>query len=365
MAFNDSSYCVLQGALSLQRRALNGLPVGGFVNVGDCDKFEVSVAQTFDEIEESISGLGLTSGRAVTSTKLSVKANLLAFSKDNLVKALFGTDTSGGGVAAGSVAAELALAYNGKKVLMSAPGVSAVVIKLAKCDVNGNPVAGVTGALSSIAVTAGGTGYAANTVFALTLAGTGAGAVGYAVSNAAGVIVGAYIVPGSAGSGYTAPTAVVTTPGAGTGVTFQVNMAAAILALNTDYTYNAASGVITILPGSLLVPSFVDTFGLVADGQEGVALTTAYSYGAYGGKVEAFTTGIQYFTMLLEGVNTFNNQQTRALVYQGQFEMSKLWSLIDKKHNNIELNGMLIQDTTIALPTAAAPYSQFLQLTKG
>ena len=347
--YNDSAYGLFQGSLFMQRRALNGLPLSGFVPVGDADKLELSPTQKFDDIEESQSGLRMTAAHIPTGTSLKVKANLLFASKSNLTKALWGTDT--GAVAAGSVAAEIQTAYNNAMVPLANLGVSAVVVKLAGTATN----------VASIAVTAGGAGYTANAQLPLTLT-TGVGNTAYAVTNAAGVITGVVV----SGVGTTLATgATVTTPGAGAGAAFLINAGQAPLVLGTDYTVDAANGSLTILPTSTLVPAYSDIYqvGGTLGGQ--TQITVAYSYAAYTGKVEAFTTGIQYFAMRLQGVNVANNNQPVIMnVYQAALDMAKLLSMIEAKHNNVELDGMLLQDTTKPLASALSPFSQFFNIVK-
>jgi len=347
--YNDANYGLFQGSLFMQRRSINGGPIGPMLQVGDADKFEISPTQTFDDIAESRSGQRMTAAHTPTKTDVKVKANLLFSSKQNLVAGLWGTDT--GAVPAGTVTAEVQKAYNNSLVPLANLGVSSVVATLA----------GVTGTIASVAVTAGGTGYTPG-LLAITFAGTpGTGATGFAVVNAAGVITGAYVT--APGSGYAAPTATVT--GGGTGATLVANMGAAALVLNTDYTVDAANGSLTILPGTTLVPAYVDTYqvGPTSGGQ--VSISVAYAYAAYTGKVEAFTSGIQYYTMRLQGFNIANNNQPVVCnVYQAALDMTKMLSLIEAKHNSIELDGMLLQDTLRPLPTAAAPYSQFFNIVK-
>jgi hypothetical protein len=348
MAFNDNAYFMGQGSVFLQKRALNGSAIGGFIALGDTDKYELSPTQKFDDVKESQSGLMMTAAHIPTGTDVKLKMNAKYFSKNVLQAALWGTDT--GAVAAGTVAAEITTAYNNSLVPLANMGVSSVVVKLA----------GVTGTLASVAVLTGGTGYAASSQIPLTLAGSpGTGAAGYAVTNSAGVIVGAYIT--AAGSGYVSPTASAT---GGTGATFQVNMGAANLVLGTDYTADLTNGSITITSGSLLVPAFNNTFGVAPAGSGGVSITSAYSYAAYTGKVEAFTTGIQYFTVRFQGINVVNSQPVIVTAYQVGLDMAKMLAFIGNKSNNFELDGMFLQDTTKSLPSASAPYSQFFNIAK-
>lgn len=351
MAFNDNSYFLGQGIVSLQRRSLNGAPLGGFIDVFDADKLDISPKQTFDSIPENRSGLRLTAGRPVTRTELGFTLNAKFWNKANLASALWGTDT--GAVAAGTVSGEAQIAYNNAQVNLNNIGVSGLTAVLT----------GSTGTIASIAVTAAGSGYTASSLLALTIAGSpGTGATGYAITDASGKIVGAYVT--AAGSGYVAPTATVTTPGGGSGATFQVNMGAAALTLNTDYTVDTTYGTVTILPGSLLVPAVTNTFQVAPAGTGSVSVSFSYSYGAYTGKVEAFTTGIQYYALRLNGKNIVNGQPTIVNIHQVQLDMAKMLNLIDSKHGSLELAGELLLDSTIAAPLPGSPYSQFFNIQK-
>lgn len=349
MAYNDLSYGLFQGSLFLQRRQLNGLASGPMYPVGDADKFEISPTQTFDDIKESQTGLRMTAAHIPTGSDIKIKLNLLFSSKRNLLAGLWGTDT--GAVAGGTVAAEIIPAYNNALVPLANPGVSSVVAKLAGTVTNA----------ASINVTAAGAGYAPNSQLPMTLT-TGVGQTAYAVTNAAGAVTGVVL----SGIGTTLPTAAtITTPGGGAGATFAINAGQTALVLNTDYTLDATNGSLTTLPGSTLIPAYNDPaqIGATTGGQTNI--TVAYVYAAYTGKVEAFTTGIQCYTARLQGVNVANNNQpTIVNLYQLALDMTKMLSLIDSKHNNVELDGMLLQDTTRALASAAAPYSQFFNIVK-
>lgn len=354
MEYNDQSYGLFQGSVFLQRRSINGAPIGGMVGVGDADKFEISVSQKFDDINESQSGQMLTAAHIPVGSSINAKLNLKNINKSNFAMAAWGTDT--GAVAGGTVTAETSTAYNGSYVPLANPGASAATIKLA----------GLAGTIASINVTAGGSGYAANTVLALTITGTGGtGATANAITNAAGVITGAYVT--AAGSGYPAgtTTVTVTTPGAGTGATLNPNQGATSLVAGTDYTLDAANGGLQMIATSTLVPPFPNPLQVAPAGTGGIGLTSAYTYAGYTGKVEAFTTGIQYFTMRLNGLNIANgNQPVIVNVYQLALNMAKMMSFIDSKHMNLELDGMCLQDTLRSLPTPSAPYSQFFNVVK-
>ena len=104
MAFTDSSYGLFQGALYVQERGLNGANLTGYQFLGDTDMFTIDPKQKFDNIEESQTGLGLTSAHIVTGTEVMCKFRALDIKMANWVRATWG----GGGtaIASGSVTGE-------------------------------------------------------------------------------------------------------------------------------------------------------------------------------------------------------------------------------------------------------------------
>jgi hypothetical protein len=142
------------------------------------------------------------------------------------------------------------------------------------------------------------------------------------------------------------------TPLAHPGVSAVVIAGGAVL--GTDYTVDAVNGSITVLPGSTAIP----------DGTP-LSTTVAYTHAAYNGKVQAFTTGQRYYTLRLQGRNTAQgNQPVIATVFQVALDMAKAFSLIDKKHQSFELDGMVLQDTTRPLPQSPTDLSQFFEIIK-
>jgi hypothetical protein len=124
--------------------------------------------------------------------------------------------------------------------------------------------------------------------------------------------------------------------------------------LGTDYTLDAVNGSITVLTSSTAIPV-------------GTPLTTTvtYDHAAYNGKVEAFTTGQRYYTLRLQGRNTAQgNQPVIVTCHQAALDMAKALSLIEKKHQAFELDGMLLQDTSKPLPQAPTDLSQFFTILK-
>lgn len=141
------------------------------------------------------------------------------------------------------------------------------------------------------------------------------------------------------------------TPLAHPGVT---NVVISGAVLGTDYTVDAVNGAINVLTSSTTIP----------DGTP-LSTTISYDYAAYNGKVEAFTTGQKYYSLRLHGRNTAQgNQPVIVTCHQAALDMAKSFNLIDKKHFAIELDGMLLQDTTLPLPQAPTDLSQFFSVVK-
>jgi hypothetical protein len=133
MAYNDSGYGLFQGELFGALRTLNGAQIGGFLSLGDCDKFEISPKQKFEDIEESLTGLGMTSAHIPTTTGINVKINLLDIKFENWVRAIWGVH--GGAVNAGTVTNEEIVVYPGPSyVPLAHPGISAVVMSAGVLD---------------------------------------------------------------------------------------------------------------------------------------------------------------------------------------------------------------------------------------
>ncbi len=339
----DLAYFVGQGKVYLAPRITGGAVSGGLRYLGDCESLQISTTQKFDDIEESVSGNRIVAAHIPIGTTMALKLNALQWSAKNLEAALYGT--FGGAVAAGTVTAEIQAAYNNCMALLANPGVSAVVGKLA----------GLTGAIASVAVTAGGTGYTPG-LNALTFSGSpGTGATGWAYANAAGILQSAFVV--APGSGYVAPTCTCAT---GTGATFQVNMGAASLVLNTDYTVDVASGAVTFLPGSLLVPAQPTTAQAGAVAVTPISSTWAYSYAAYTGRIEAVTKTQSEVSLVFVGLNVADSgNPVLVRVLRCSLDIAKTLDLIAAKHGNLEIGGMLLPDTS-----QPAGLSQYYNITK-
>jgi hypothetical protein len=125
--------------------------------------------------------------------------------------------------------------------------------------------------------------------------------------------------------------------------------------VGTDYALDANGGSITVLSTSSAIPA-------------GTPLTTtvSYTYAASSGTVQAFVTGQRYYSILLKGRNAAQgNQPLTVICNQATFDMAKVLNLIGKKRFEMEMDGVLLQDLLIPLPSAAGDLSQFFQISKG
>ena len=100
---------------------------GGWKHVGDADKFVLEISQKFDDVHESMSGSRLVALHIPTETVPSIKMNLLEWSVENLVRAVYGS--SEGAKTAGTVTAEAVSAYAGSFAFLKHLKVSSVVLK--------------------------------------------------------------------------------------------------------------------------------------------------------------------------------------------------------------------------------------------
>ncbi|MDE2455664.1 MAG: hypothetical protein KGL43_18915 [Burkholderiales bacterium] len=144
------------------------------------------------------------------------------------------------------------------------------------------------------------------------------------------------------------------TPLAHPGVTSVVITSTPSLVLGTDYTIDAVNGAITVLASSTAIVSGTP-----------LTVSVAYSYAAYNGRVDAFTTGQRYWTARLHGRNTAQgNQPLIVTVNQVTFDIAKAFSLIEKKHQVFALDGACLQDALLPLPSSPTSLSQFFSIVK-
>lgn len=127
MATCNTERFIGQGAVYVAPRASNGSINGGWTELGDTERLEVTTNQNFVEDYESCSG-----NRAValhipiqTDWKLAVDAK--SFSKENLSRAFYGTATA---IAGASVTGEAHTAYALNQIIpLKHADVSTVVVK--------------------------------------------------------------------------------------------------------------------------------------------------------------------------------------------------------------------------------------------
>ena len=148
MAFTDSSYGLFQGSFYIAERAYNGAMLTGYQAVGDVDMFTIDPKQKFDDIEESQSGLGLTSAHIPVSTSVGVKFRALDIKMANWIRATWGGST--GAVTGASVGSETVVLYNGQMTPLAHPGVSSVVVSGAVLNTD-YTVDAVNGAINVLA----------------------------------------------------------------------------------------------------------------------------------------------------------------------------------------------------------------------
>lgn len=124
--------------------------------------------------------------------------------------------------------------------------------------------------------------------------------------------------------------------------------------LGTDYTLDAVNGAVTVLASSVSIPAGAP-----------LSTTANYTFAGYAGKVQAFTTGQRFYSARLHGRNTAQgNQPVIVTCNQIAFDMAKAFALIEKKHFTMEMDGMLLQDTTLPLPSSPTDLSQFFNVVK-
>jgi len=122
----------------------------------------------------------------------------------------------------------------------------------------------------------------------------------------------------------------------------------------TDYVLDAVNGSISVPLTSSAIPNGTP-----------LATTAAYNYAGYRGKIEAFTVGQKFYMARFEGRNAAQgNQPVIFTLRQMTLDLSKVFNLIEKKRFGFDMEGALLQDTTIPIPSDANDLSQFWSLVK-
>lgn len=116
-----------QGAVYVAPRASNGSINGGWTQLGDTDKLEITTSQDFVDDYESCSGNRNLALHLPIKTTWNFNLDAKSFSKENLARAFYGTATA---VASGSVTDEAVTAYALNQIVpLAHANVSAVVVQ--------------------------------------------------------------------------------------------------------------------------------------------------------------------------------------------------------------------------------------------
>ncbi len=116
-----------QGKVYVAPRASNGAINGGWTELGDTERLEISVSQDFVDDYESCSGNRAIALHVPIQTDWEFAVDAKSFTKENLARAFYGTASA---VASASVTAEAVTAYGLNQIVpLANPGVSAVVVK--------------------------------------------------------------------------------------------------------------------------------------------------------------------------------------------------------------------------------------------
>lgn len=129
--------------------------------------------------------------------------------------------------------------------------------------------------------------------------------------------------------------------------TVVVKKGATTLVANTDYTVDAASGVITILPGSTQV-----------SGSTGVALTVDYAH-AKATVIQGFTEGLKDYSLYFAGKSRFDNLSQRATIHRVALDLAATLSLIGTGVNKLVVKGKLLP--AYEQPTGDSQYFTYVQ----
>jgi hypothetical protein len=130
----DRSYALLQGKVYMATRLANGAQNGGLIDIGDCDKVDITTTQKFDDIEESRTGARNVAAHIAIGTTMAVKVNMLQLSRDNIAIAYMGN--SSGPVTGAAVSSEPVTLYNDAVTPLAHPNVSAVTVSVGTVDVD-------------------------------------------------------------------------------------------------------------------------------------------------------------------------------------------------------------------------------------
>jgi hypothetical protein len=127
MSTCNTEYFVGQGKIYVAPRASNGAINGGWTELGDTNKVEVTTKQTFLDEYESCSGNRSIVMHIPIQSDWTFTVDAKSFSKENLARAFYGTASA---VTTGSITGEAISVYGLNQIApLKHPAVSAVVVK--------------------------------------------------------------------------------------------------------------------------------------------------------------------------------------------------------------------------------------------
>lgn len=331
----STTYFLGSGELFVGARTAAGLNQG-FLSIGNAPKIELSGEATFITHKESITGENLTDLKLPKDKMLKLQADFENFSKENLALAFYGAVNAITGTTATAEAFTpapadytLVAADLGKQFKLLHSGISSVTIK----DSAGSPATlPSTKGVSSITLTAGGTGYTTGSL--VFTGGGGSGAAGTFIA-AGGIVTSVTLT--AYGSGYTSAPVVSAASGSGLAVT---------VAIGTYYDLDLVAGAVTMnLIGTGPSAGYTQPF------------TADYTY-ANATQIGFMTEDIVEKCILFRGINTAVTPAKYTVIelYRVQFEPSKNFNFIDDNLGKFSFSGEALQDTTKA---ASAALGQF------
>lgn len=107
------------------------------------------------------------------------------------------------------------------------------------------------------------------------------------------------------------------------------------LVSGTDYTLDAANGMLTFLSSSTEITA--PSTDLLVD----------YAFGAYSGKVEGLMTGPRGYQLVFMGQNLGDDSKglVRVVVHRSVLDLPKNLAFIDSKHSVLDVSGEVLIDT--------------------
>lgn len=127
MATCTTEYFAGQGKVFVAPRTKAGAISGGWTELGDTEKLEITTKQNYQDIYESCSGNRSIVAHYVTQTDWAFSVDAKSFSKENLARAFYGTSSA---VSGSSVTGEAPVCYALNQIIpLKHPGVSSVVVQ--------------------------------------------------------------------------------------------------------------------------------------------------------------------------------------------------------------------------------------------